>query len=150
MIDGRNVLLISVVLFVLAIVGLYIPYRQSVRSRSKLPPPAETSTVQVRIMYTNEGFEPSEITVKASTTVEWINTSDTLMWVASDPHPSHTGLPGFDEHGTDADAPQSQGLVPYVYAHSAGGVYRYTFLERGTWHYHNHLDPSDRGLVIVE
>ena len=153
MIDAKNALLIAVVLFVAALIGLYIPYQQYQKSQSALVQNA-TSTpggTHVTILYTNKGFEPDTITVKVGTTVEWSNESDMLMWVASDPHPSHTDLPGFDERGTQGnDAKTSPRWVPTAYAHTQSAHYSYTFLKVGRWGYHNHLNPFDRGVVIVE
>lgn len=153
MIDAKNAVLIGAVLFVAALLGLYIPYVQY-HNGERVRPETATSTPQglhVPVLYTNKGFEPETLTVALGTTVEWENVSDKLMWVASDPHPSHTDLPGFNSWGTEGnteDAPTS--WVPTVYAHEQGGFYRYTFTKTGTWTYHNHLVPADRGTIIVE
>lgn len=153
MIDRKNALLVLTVLFVAAVVGLYIPYVQYHNSEASRPPVA-TSTSQgphVIISYTNKGFEPHTLTVSLGTAVEWENSSDKLMWVASDPHPSHVDLPGFDARGTEGNstnAPTS--WIPTAYAHEQGGLYIYVFTKAGTWSYHNHLVPADRGVVIVE
>ena len=136
------------VLFVVGFVGLYIPYQQTSEILNVSPIPT-TTEASVIISYTNSGFEPQTITIRASTTVEWVNTSDKLMWVASDPHPSHTNLPGFDERGVQGnDAVRS--TIPIAYAHTHANPYKYTFLKAGKWSYHNHLVPNDRGIVIVE
>ena len=147
MIDVKNALLIVLALCVLAIVGLYVPYLQYTR-RQTPPVSINADGPLMRVVYTNKGFKPAAVTVESGTTVEWTNESDKLLWVASDPHPSHTNLPGFDEGGIEES--DLQGFVPYVYAHSLGSLYRYTFQKAGTWGYHNHLVPSDRGSVVVE
>ena len=149
MIDKRNALLISSVLIIFFVVGFYIPYEQT--KRRPRPAVPEKGGQHMTVRYTNTGFEPATITIKASTTVEWVNVSDKLMWVASNPHPSHTDLPGFDESGIEGNVlAVVQGMLPTASAHTAGGEYRYTFTTTGTWGYHNHLVPSDRGIVIVE
>ncbi len=151
MIDTKNALLITVVLFVAAVVGLYIPYQQYQKSQNASSSLIATNTTEgarVTITYTNKGFEPSTISVATGTTVEWINLSDKLMWIASDPHPSHTNLPGFDQRGTESNE-DTQSAVPIAYAHGGGG-YMHTFTTAGTWTYHNHLDPAGRGVVVVE
>jgi hypothetical protein len=55
------------------------------------------------------------------------------MWVASAVHPTHLLLPGFDE----------------LKSTGKGGTYEYTFVKVGTWQYHNHVNPSDTGSVVV-
>jgi plastocyanin len=85
------------------------------------------------VKYAENGFSPLVITVKVGTAVTFTNSSTKNMWVASNPHPAHTGLPGFDELKSVA----------------SGGTYTYTFTKVGTWKYHNHILPSDTGTVIV-
>jgi plastocyanin len=89
--------------------------------------------VHIDIIYTNFGFSPSLLIVKAGTKVTWKNTSTQQMWVASDPHPTHTDLSGFDEQTAVA----------------SGEIYSYTFTKQGQWKYHNHVGPGDRGMVQV-
>ena len=81
---------------------------------------------------TDSGFAPSP-TVKVGTTVTFVNESSGQMWVASDPHPIHTLLPGFDQKASVGK----------------GGTYEYTFVKVGTWTYHNHMNPSTKGTVVV-
>lgn len=95
-------------------------------------PQGTVATDQLTI--TNRGFEPQSITVTKGSTVTWTNADASGHWIASDPHPIHTDLAGFD----------SQGTV------SAGGTYQFTFTKVGEWAYHDHLRPvTYTGLVIV-
>ncbi|MBI3577003.1 cupredoxin domain-containing protein [Candidatus Gottesmanbacteria bacterium] len=108
---------------------------------STIPPVPETSAgtekggvmTKVTVTLTDSGFSPKIITVKKGTTVTFVNGSSASMWVASDVHPTHQLLPGFDELTSVAK----------------GGSYDYTFVKVGTWTYHNHLSPSDKGTVVV-
>ncbi len=86
------------------------------------------------ITYTDNGFDPQILTVPIESTVFFINNSSGQMWVASDPHPTHTDLLGLDQLG-------GVGL---------GGVYQYTFNQIGRWGYHNHLNPLHGGVIIVQ
>lgn len=88
---------------------------------------------RVLVVYGPNGFVPSPITVKVGTTVAFSNESANPMWVASDVHPTHSLLPGFD-------ALKSIGK---------GQTYEYTFVKVGTWKYHNHMNPTDTGIVVV-
>ncbi len=85
------------------------------------------------ITYTDSGYTPSTITVKKGTTVTWVNQSSGGMWTASALHPTHMLLPGFDQLKSVAK----------------GGTYDYTFAKVGTWKYHNHVQASDTGTVVV-
>jgi plastocyanin len=79
-------------------------------------------------------FSPATVTIKAGGTVAWLNHSATPVWVASDPHPTHGGYPGFDSDAAiDVDK-----------------AYTFKFDKKGTWGYHNHLTPKMKGTVIVE
>lgn len=89
---------------------------------------------RVEVVITNEGFTPGVILVHPGTTVVWVNKADEPHWVASNPHPDHDALPGFD--AGDAIFPDKE--------HS------YTFNETGEYDYHDHLEPETNGTVVVE
>ncbi len=86
------------------------------------------------VTYTSNGFSPAVLHITLGDTVVFKNAATAQMWVASDPHPTHTGLPGFDAN---------KGIV-------SNASYSFTFMRRGTFGYHNHLNASDRGTIIVE
>lgn len=92
------------------------------------------SNAEQTVTFSDEGFQPEELRVAAGTTVTFENASSRDIWVASDPHPSHTDLPEFDAQ---------RGYAP-------GESYSYTFDEVGEWGYHDHLRSFDTGIVIVE
>lgn len=94
-------------------------------------PPAPQAAV---VIYTDNGYSPAELRVKAGTTVIFKNQSSGPVRTASNPHPVHTDLPGFDAKA---------GTAP-------GESYSFKFTQKGTWGYHNHLEPSDGGQIIVE
>lgn len=95
--------------------------------------PSVSSKRSLVISYTNQGFSPETITVKMGEEVTFVNESTKKMWIASDPHPLHTGLPTFDQ----------------LKSVGQGESYTYTFDKVGTWKYHNHVTPSVGGTVIV-
>jgi plastocyanin len=93
-----------------------------------------TEQTGVTVSYTNAGFSPTVLRVKKGTMVTFKNDSSGKLWVASDPHPMHTGLPGFDSNdGID----QSES-------------FSFTFVRLGTFGYHNHLNTTDKATIIVE
>lgn len=86
------------------------------------------------VSYTNDGFRPAKLIVPVGTMVEFVNQSDSEMWVASNIHPSHEILPTFD---------QFKGVAK-------GKSYMYTFDKKGTWPYHDHINPALEGVITVE
>jgi len=126
--------------YILGGVGVIIVIATIVLIKTDRPIREETSaektaeTTSATVTYTNDGFAPAELTVKAGTTVTFINQSGSPMWVASAPHPTHTLYPEFDEKASV----------------TKGGSYSFTFDKVGTHPYHNHLHPSNYGKIIVE
>ncbi len=95
---------------------------------------SHSGTGMETVRYTKGGFQPTRLIVPVGTMVEFINQSDKQMWVASSKHPSHELLPTFD---------QFKGV-------GAGENYMYTFDKKGTWSYHDHINPALEGAIIVE
>lgn len=138
---------IWIVLAVVILVGLGVfLYNQSNQNPTAPAPQPATQTKtptstqstapvsQNMVTYTDSGFSPASLTVKVGDTVTFKNGSSKLMWVASNPHPTHTGLPGFDALSGMA---KSQN-------------YTYTFTKAGSFGYHNHLSTSDGGTITVQ
>ncbi len=94
------------------------------------PAAAETTTINI----TETGFSPATLTVAAGTNVSFINNGQAPHWPASDLHPTHNILPGFDS---------KRGL-------ETGDSYTYTFDKAGTWRCHDHLLPQNTCTIIVE
>lgn len=94
--------------------------------------PAATQSENM-VTLIDSGFSPSTITIKSGQSVTFVNNSSSPARVASDPHPIHNGYPGLDA---------LKGSNP-------GESYTFTFTKVGTFGYHNHLNPSTKGTVIV-
>lgn len=86
------------------------------------------------VRYTTSGFSPTIVTITKGSSVQFTNETNQQMWVASDPHPTHSAIPSFD---------QQTGV-------GMGGTYIFKFNETGKWYFHNHLNSSRSGLVIVK
>lgn len=86
------------------------------------------------VRYSMEGFRPAKLTVPVGTMIEFVNQSDGEMWVASNVHPGHEILPTFD---------QFKGV-------KKGESYMYTFDKKGSWPYHDHINPALEGIITVE
>ena len=97
---------------------------------SKITP---TQIVQQEVVVSENGFSPSEITIKKGSVVTFVNKSKRSVWPASDPHPTHTDYSGFDP---------KKGIP-------SGDSWSFTFDQVGEWAYHDHLSPFRQGTVTV-
>lgn len=97
-------------------------------------PEQPSSAENTVVTYRDNGFSPTVLTVPLGTTVTFKNGSSGSLWVASNPHPTHTDYPGFD----------STTVIP------AGQEFSFKFNQRGTWGYHNHLRSPEGGTIVVE
>ena len=85
------------------------------------------------ITYTDSGFSPAQVSVKAGDAVTFKNDSKASVQVNSAPHPAHTQFPELN-----------------VGSIAAGESKTVTFTTAGTKKYHNHLNPSQTGTIVVE
>ena len=85
------------------------------------------------ITFDGNQFSPATLTVKAGTMVTIKNTSSQDVQMQSNPHPSHTD-----------DSDLNVGLV------AAGQSKTFTVTKKGTFGYHNHLDPGIQGKITIE
>lgn len=142
--DSKRLLITTFVIALIIVISgsiLYLTNKKSFspneQSSSKNIENAQPVQVvdEAVVSITSSGFVPSAIKVKKGTVVRWVNTDSALHQVSSDPHPTHTGLAGFDsEEGMQKD-----------------DSYAFTFENAGTFSYHDHLNPLKfKGSVIVE
>lgn len=120
------------VLVIVLLVGFIVTRRSQPGSQPGSAPVSQPAAATVT--YTASGFSPRSVTVKSGSTVAFKNESSGELWVASDPHPIHTGLLGFDA---------KKGIA-------SGQTYSFTFTKAGTFGFHDHLNPSHTGTVVVE
>lgn len=78
-------------------------------------------------------FSPTNLRIHAGDTVRFKNESFFPVRIASDPHPSHSDMPGFDSIG---DIPQNS-------------YFSFTFSEKGIFGYHNNKNVDEGGTIIV-
>lgn len=79
------------------------------------------------------GFEPQTVTIKAGGKVLWTNSAGGVVNVSSDSHPTHQ-LNKFLNLGEFSEGSSVEAI----------------FEKPGTYKYHNHLKPEQRGTVIVQ
>ncbi len=84
------------------------------------------------ITYNGSLFSPSQITVKKGDTVEIKNDSSVVVDFESDPHPTHTD-------NTELNAGE---IAP-------GQSKSFAVNKVGSWGYHNHLNQTQTGTIVV-
>jgi plastocyanin len=97
------------------------------------PSQSDNQNSATTITYTDSGFTPNTLTVKSGTTVTIKNASSGPLQFDSDPHPEHTDDPELNV-----------GVV------ASGQSKTFTVTTTGSHGYHNHLNDSDRGTLVVE
>lgn len=108
-----------------------------------------TTTGPMTVAYTNTGFSPASITVAQGQSVTFVNQSSGSMWVASDPHPSHTAYDGTSRQTHCAAGYKGPAPLDECTSVAVGGTFTFTFTKAGTFGYHNHADDSMHGTVVV-
>ena len=93
--------------------------------------PGPIETVEVNI--TSTGFDVTSLTINKGDTVKFTNNDSQPHWPASNPHPVHTDLAGFDAR---------KGL-------QQGESYSFAFTQTGTFGFHDHLNPGTQGTITV-
>lgn len=91
---------------------------------------------------TSSGFSPNALTISAGETVAFINKDSEPHWPASAMHPTHKVYP------------ESGGCIGSKFDACRGleqsNTFSFTFNQKGTWKYHDHLNPSLTGAIVVE
>lgn len=96
-------------------------------------PAAVVPEAQNEVVLSAEGFGPQTLNIKTGESVTWKNGSGGTATVNSDPHPIHTNYP-----------PLNLGRF------NDGETLTLIFDKPGNYGYHNHLNPSQTGKIIVE
>jgi plastocyanin len=111
-------------------------------------PTNPTPTSEVIIKITTNGFEPKEIEITKGTKVTWINEQTNLSWPASAVHPTHEVYPGssIKKCGT----PEQDKIFDACRGLNQGESWSFVFNEIGEWSYHDHLNPSWTGEIVVK
>ena len=138
-----SIKVIGILVAIAAIVGVVV-LATSGQDEEVVATPAPTVTPSAQptsitgtnplVRFNRSGPDPKELKIKVGQTVVFRNDSDDPIQPASDPHPQHTNLAGFD-----AKNPLEK-----------GDMYEFTFTRAGTWTYHDHLAPSVKGTIVVE
>lgn len=156
----KKLILLSIVAIVLVAVVLFLFSRDTAEAPvlSPSPHPSPTATEgaatpipavsKISVTYSNSGYSSAIVTVKKGDSVIFENKGSFSMWTASAVHPTHKVYPGTDI--ANCGTPQSTGAFDACKGYSFGESWEFEFNETGTWKYHNHLQPSHTGTIVVE
>jgi len=148
MISNASVLIaIFIVIFIVAGGGVYLATKKDAKTNTtdtssvSTGEPSSSSTTTDNsptaaeatvITYSNSGFTPNTITIKAGDPVTVKNESSRTLDFASDDHPTHKN--NSELNVGDIESGKSATFT----------------MKAGTWGYHNHLNASDTGTIIVQ
>jgi len=166
---NKNLVMAIGALLILVAVGYYVftRFRTPVLSPELPQPPAfevtttpttstePTSTTtssaqpsEVIIKITNKGFEPKEVEITKGTKVTWVNESSNPSWPASDVHPTHEVYPGSSIR--KCGTPEQDKIFDACRGIAPRESWSFVFNEVGEWYYHDHLNPSFKGEIVVK
>lgn len=139
----NNKLVLGLIAVLVIIVGYLLFGTAGTKQQSVTPQPAPTTQVSptqnpvqpagVTVEVTDNGYSPQTVTIKKGTKVVWTNKTDRTVTVNSDPHPIHVKYPALNLGSFDTNE-----------------VVQLVFGKEGTYTYHNHLNASMTGKIIVE
>jgi plastocyanin len=93
-------------------------------------PAPESLTIKV----TSDGFNPAILTINKDTQVTWHVQDQESHRIASNPYPENSDFPSLDS---------KTNIGP-------GGSYAFTFSKPGTYRYHDNLNPTINGTIVVQ
>lgn len=97
------------------------------------PAPSVASSSATMITFSDSGFSPAALTVKAGSTVTVKNTSSHSVQLSSNDHPTHMLNPELNMNTI-----------------ISGGTGNITVTKVGTWGYHDHIDSTKTGTINVQ
>lgn len=132
--NKKTAWVVGILIIIVIGVGVYIamPKNTSSTTSSSSNSNGADQSAAATITYSDSGFSPALVTVKSGDTVAIKNTSSQALQMDSDPHPTHTD-----------DTDLNVGAVP------SGQTVTFTATKKGTFGFHNHLNPSDKGSITI-
>ncbi len=127
--------IVIIALAILAVAGAAFMFtnKSDDKTATETPPSVASDASGAVITYTDNGFTPSSSTVSSGTTMTIKNESSNSLQFSSNDHPTHTNNPELNE--------------PTI---GPGDTQTLTVTKKGTQGYHNHLNPSHTGTIVVQ
>ena len=145
--------IIAGILFLLIIGGIFLlnGYLAPSTNNTKDNPQETTNSLNTgethQVGMSAAGFSPQRLETSVGDRVTFNVADNGRYWPASDVHPTHEVYPGTSirkcrdvAEGSIFDA--CRGL-------QQGSQFSFVFNEAGTWAYHDHLNPTLRGIIVV-
>lgn len=134
---NTKIIIVVIILLAIGLIG-YLALQKQTPSNSTSTTTTNSSSTNSQtaasvIKYTSSGFSPSSITIKSGQSVTFENDSSSLLQVDSNPHPIHT-------ENTELN----------IGSIAVGQQQSVVLTKTGSWGYHNHLNPTDTGTIIVQ
>lgn len=133
--NTRTIVIMALAALIAAVFWGAIRYFHILEEEQRpVSPIARQNQTAATIRITAQGFDPRRREITKGETVEFVNEDIKPHWPASDVHPLHTVCPGFDA---------LRGLAQ-------GDQYRVTFTKSQICSFHDHLNPSFTGVIIIK
>ncbi len=139
-------IIVGIIVAILVVIGFAIYIMQSDTDRYRSIQ-ARTNQNGNIVDMASSGFSPSVLKIKAGDTVTFLSIDNNSHWPASAIHPTHTLYPGSDirKCGTT----EEKMIFDACRGLSEGQEYKFTFTNKGSWKYHDHLAPKLQGTIEV-
>lgn len=111
-----------------------LPSAESLSVQAPVPAAPAAALPQPTVEYSGFAFSPQTLSVSLGSIVVFKNKGSSSMWVASATHPTHHIYPEFDQKSSAGP----------------GGEYSFAFAKKGSWKFHDHLNPGAVGEIVVE
>ncbi|MBI4154200.1 hypothetical protein HY501_02600 [Candidatus Woesearchaeota archaeon] len=142
-----SVLAVMLVVFVAGCVQ-YAATPEGTTTETPETPVTPESPGDNTVEMTSTGFSPATLTIDAGDTVTFTNKDTNPHWPASAVHPTHTVYPGSDI--SKCGTTEQESIFDACRGLEEGESWSFTFNEKGTWRYHDHLNLGLTGSIVVE
>jgi len=106
-------------------------------------PPAGVHIIEMSSL----GFSPALININVGDEVIFLGIDESNRWPASNVHPTHTSYPGSGIQ--KCEMAEKNTIFDSCGSIAGGKEWSFIFNEIGEWNYHDHMEPSKSGKIIV-
>ena len=145
--------LVIIIVLALIVVGFLIFNLQSnkgVASSNTQTPNQNVETIAKNtggvVEITSSGFSPKTLEINQGDKVNFVNKDSQVHWPATAVHPSHTVYPGSDIK--KCNSAEQSNIFDACKGLGQGESFSFTFNEKGSWSYHDHL-TGFKGTIVV-
>jgi plastocyanin len=129
----KQLLTIVLVVIVLVASALIVTRLTSTTTNKPNEPSSSQPAAEAEVTISKTGFVPSTLKVKAGTKITWTSQDSGLHQIEANPYPTGKSLPKL----------KSEIL-------NSGQTYVFTATQKGTFGYHDRINPTLNGTIEVE